>query len=65
MKWIDDVSLKSVILRHHPELATTGLGNIKNAFEPWDTDMRLDLDRHPLRAFDPELKDDPRKGDAN
>jgi hypothetical protein len=64
MKWIDDVSLKSVILRHHPELATTGLGNIKNAFEPWDTDTRLDLERHPLRAFDPDLKANPRKGDA-
>jgi hypothetical protein len=64
MKWIDDVSLKSVLLRHHPELAMTGLANIKNAFEPWDTNGRLDLERHPLRAFDPELKRDPRKGDA-
>ena len=64
MEWIDRTRLKDVILRHFPELASTGLGNIKNAFEPWDSDAELDPDRHPLRAFDPELKRDPWKGDA-
>ena len=28
MQWVDDASLKSVILRHFPELAATGLGNV-------------------------------------
>lgn len=64
MAWVDDASFKKVILRHFPELATTGLGNIKNAFEPWDTAPMLDEARHPLRAFDPELKKHPWRGDA-
>jgi hypothetical protein len=59
MDWVDRATFKSVILRHHPELATTGLANVKNAFEPWDTGAELDPERHPLRAFDPELKRDP------
>ena len=64
MAWVDASSFKNVILRHFPELAATGLGNITNAFEPWDTAPELDPARHPLRAFDPELKKDPWKGDA-
>jgi hypothetical protein len=64
MKWVDESSFKQVILRHFPELAATGLGNVKNAFEPWDAGAELDPGRHPLRAFDPELKNDPWKGDA-
>jgi hypothetical protein len=64
LEWIDKASLKTVILRHHPKLAATGLGNVKNAFEPWDTGATLDKDRHPLRAFDPDLKEDPWRGDA-
>jgi hypothetical protein len=64
LKWVDDSSLKTVILRHHPELANSGLANVKNAFEPWDTEPELDPDRHPLRAFDPHLKKNPWKGDA-
>ncbi|MGI9645800.1 MAG: peroxidase family protein [Ilumatobacteraceae bacterium] len=63
MKWVDDTRFRDVILRHFPELEKTGLGNIKNAFEPWDTG-ELDPGRHPLRAYDPELKKDPWKGDA-
>jgi Animal haem peroxidase len=34
LRWIDQTDLKTVILRHYPELADTGLANIKNAFEP-------------------------------
>lgn len=63
LDWIDRTSLKLVLLRHHPELAKTGLGNVTNAFEPWDNDEVLDLTRHPLRAYYPELKDNPTKGD--
>ena len=56
--------MKSVILRHYPELEATGLGNITNAFEPWDEGETLSPDRHPLRAYAPELKNNPWKGDA-
>jgi hypothetical protein len=65
LRWIDDADLKTVILRHHPELASTGLANIKNAFEPWDTGEKLDPKRHPLREWDPELKAAPWQGDAH
>jgi hypothetical protein len=64
LRWIDEVDLKTVILRHFPELASTGLANIRNAFEPWDTDPVLDPGRHPLRASDPELEADPWRGEA-
>ncbi len=64
LDWIDKSSFKNVILRHYPELAATGLGNIKNAFEPWDMDKKLDPSRHPLRGWDKAYKDDPWKGDA-
>ena len=64
LAWIDKADLKTVILRHYPELAKTGLGNIKNAFEPWDIGERLDPERHPLRAFDKTLRPDPWLGDA-
>jgi len=65
LKWIDQTDMKTVILRHYPELAKTGLGNIKNAFEPWDKDEKLDPARHPLRKYDKELKKDPWRGDAH
>ena len=65
LRWIDASDFKTVLLRHHPELAATGLANIRNAFEPWDTDKTLSPERHPLRAFDPELTADPWRGDAN
>jgi hypothetical protein len=64
LRWIDRTDLKTVILRHYPELADTGLANIKNAFEPWDEGPELNPERHPLRAFDAELKHDPWHGDA-
>ena len=64
LDWIDKSSFKNVILRHYPELVATGLGNIKNAFEPWDMDKKLDPSRHPLRGWDKAYKDDPWKGDA-
>jgi hypothetical protein len=65
LQWIDEADLKTVLLRHYPELTQTGLANIKNAFEPWDTDARLDPARHPLRKFDKELQPDPWQGDAS
>jgi hypothetical protein len=59
LRWIDETDLKTVILRHYPELADTGLANIKNAFEPWDDDPDLRPEQHPLRAWDCDLKPDP------
>jgi tetratricopeptide (TPR) repeat protein len=62
LQWIDDSDFKTVILRHHPELADTGIANIRNAFEPWDdpgAEGRLRPERHPLRAHDTEIKGDP------
>ena len=65
LRWIDAADLKTVLLRHYPQLADTGLANIRNAFEPWDTNAVLDPKRHPLRAYDAELKADPWRGDAH
>ena len=65
LRWIDAADLKTVLLRHFPELASTGLANIRNAFEPWDAGPRLEPARHPLRACDPELTADPWRGDAH
>ncbi len=62
--WIDRTDFKTAILRNYPELADSGLANIKNAFEPWDEGPQLSPERHPLRASDAELKDDPWRGDA-
>lgn len=62
LAWIDRTSFKDVLLRHHPELEHTGLGNVRNGFEPWD-EGRLDPSRHPTRAFDEALKKDPWAGE--
>lgn len=64
LEWIDHTDFKTVILRHYPELAITGLAYIKNAFEPWDMDKQLDPGRHPLREFNKETKKNPWQGDA-
>jgi len=64
MQWIDKNSLKTVLLRHYPQLAESGLANVMNAFEPWDENRELNPTRHPLRAFDKELKKNPWIGDA-
>jgi hypothetical protein len=63
LDWIDDANLRTVLLRHYPGLARTGLANIRNAFEPWDRGESLDPARHPLRAFDKELAPDPWVGE--
>jgi hypothetical protein len=55
LAWLDEVSLKGVLLRHYPALHATGLMSVENAFEPWDVG-ELDPKRHPLRQFDPELR---------
>ncbi len=65
LNWIDRTDFKTVILRHHPELADTGLANVKNAFEPWDEERELSPERHPLRAGDAETKHAPWHGDAH
>jgi hypothetical protein len=56
LQWVDDASLKSVLLRHFPQLQATGLSNVENAFEPWDLG-ELDPKRHPLRQFDKDLRE--------
>lgn len=51
LRWIDENDMKSVLLRHFPELNRTGLANASNAFEPWDApELLQSRDRHPLRA---------------
>ena len=45
-----------MLLRHYPELRSTGLANVENAFEPWDVGV-LAPERHPLRAHDAELRE--------
>jgi hypothetical protein len=50
LDWIDKTNMKALLLRHVPELGATGLANVSNAFEPWDTG-ELAPARHPLRAF--------------
>jgi hypothetical protein len=45
-------------------LASSGLANITNPFEPWDPGAVLDRERHPLRACDPDVKD-PWRGHAH
>jgi hypothetical protein len=62
LDWIDRTTFKDVLLRHMPGLAETGLGNVRNGFEPWD-EGRLDPARHPTRAFDRELAADPWAGE--
>jgi len=63
LDWIDSSSFKTVMLRNYPELGKTGLANVTNAFEPWDTVQQLDPSRHPLRQYDEDLKPDPWLGD--
>lgn len=65
LQWIDETDFRTVILRHYPELGATGLANIQCAFEPWDTDERLDPVRHPLRGYDKALQPDPWLGNAH
>ena len=62
LAWVDATTMKSMLLRHFPELSATALANVTNAFEPWDAG-RLDPARHPLRAFDRSLGPDPWAGD--
>ncbi|HVV88138.1 MAG TPA: peroxidase family protein, partial [Kofleriaceae bacterium] len=62
LDWVDQATMKSVLLRHMPLLDGAGLGNVRNAFEPWD-EGELDPARHPTRAFDKELADDPWSGE--
>jgi len=34
MQWLDDNTMKTVLLRHYPQLAPS-VGKVKNAFSPW------------------------------
>jgi hypothetical protein len=64
LAWLDEVTLKSVLLRHHPELIASGLSSVDNAFEPWDLG-ELDPKRHPLRGFDKQLRAQDRRAGTN
>ncbi|MEA2412231.1 MAG: hypothetical protein QOC77_2792 [Thermoleophilaceae bacterium] len=46
LDWIEENSMKSVLLRHFPELGAS-LGNVENAFEPWP---RVAAPRRPATA---------------
>jgi hypothetical protein len=72
--WVGLAMLHNLFIKEHnaicdrlkisyPELAATGLANVTNAFEPWDTSERLSSERHPLREYEPELMPDPWRGD--
>jgi hypothetical protein len=36
LAWIEQASMKGILLRQFPELAETGLANVHNAFYPWE-----------------------------
>ncbi len=36
LDWVEDNTMKSVLLRHYPELGQTGLASVDNAFAPWE-----------------------------
>ena len=36
LAWIEASSMKTVLLRHYPELADSGLTDVSNAFMPWE-----------------------------
>jgi hypothetical protein len=46
LDWIEENSMKSVLLRHFPELEPS-LGHVENAFEPWP---RVAATRRPTSA---------------
>jgi hypothetical protein len=48
---IDEATLKSVLLRHCPELARSGLMGVNNAFEPWGTTADTHPAEHPLTVY--------------
>ena len=54
---IDQTTLKGMMLRHFPELAESGLMQVKNAFEPWGTDAKTAPDEHPLERLERYSKD--------
>ena len=48
LKRIDAATLKSLLLRHYPELEHSGLKGVNNAFEPWGTTADMRPSEHPL-----------------
>jgi len=45
---IDEATLKSLLLLHYPELVSSGLTGVNNAFEPWGTTADTAPSEHPL-----------------
>ncbi len=44
LEWIENNTMKSVLLRHYPELQNTGLDEVDNAFTPWNTTWTVGSD---------------------
>ncbi len=51
LRRIDSMTLKAVLLLHFPELATSGLMGVNNAFEPWGTTADMRPSEHPLTDY--------------
>jgi hypothetical protein len=47
---ITEITMKSLLLRHMPGLASSGLAGVNNAFEPWGTTVNSAPEEHPLSA---------------
>jgi len=47
---ITEITMKSLLLRHLPGLARSGLAGVNNAFEPWGTTVHTAPEEHPLSA---------------
>ncbi len=41
LDWVENNTFKSVLLRHYPQLANTGLATVDNAFTPWTTNWSV------------------------
>jgi Animal haem peroxidase len=50
MDLIDNANLKDLFILHYPELKTSGLADVNNAFEPWRSTAATAPDEHPLTA---------------
>ena len=46
LAWIENNTFKSVLLRHYPSLASTGLADVDNAFTPWTDSWTFDSPRN-------------------
>jgi hypothetical protein len=45
---VDEARMSDIMMLHYPELRSTGLANVNNAFEPMDTTAATHPEEHPL-----------------